>query len=73
MDGIRKNATSVINQIGVDTQNEVVKEEKICVTTVPYGQMIPSKEKKMFTNISLDDYWFNGSFRRRKLEVQGLQ
>jgi hypothetical protein len=39
----------------------------------PYGQMIPSKEKKMFTNISLDDYWFNGSFRRRKLEVQGLQ
>jgi zinc protease len=41
----------VINQIGVDTQNEVVKEEKrLRYDNSPYGQMIPEVKKKMFTN-----------------------
>ncbi|PKH66465.1 peptidase M16 [Flavobacterium sp. ALD4] len=40
----------VINQIGVDTQNEVVKEEKrLRYDNSPYGQMIPEVKKKMFT------------------------
>ncbi len=41
----------VINQIGVDTQNEVVKEEKrLRYDNSPYGQIIPEVKKKMFTN-----------------------
>ena len=41
----------VINQIGVDTQNEVVKEEKrLRYDNSPYGQMIPEVKKNMFTN-----------------------
>jgi hypothetical protein len=66
----------VINQIGVDTQNEVVKEEKrLRYDNSPYGQMIPGSKEKCSQNIlSLDDYRFNGSFRRRKIRgVQGLQ
>lgn len=40
----------VINQIGVDTQNEVVKEEKrLRYDNSPYGRMIPEVKKKMFT------------------------
>ncbi|MBP2284014.1 putative Zn-dependent peptidase [Flavobacterium sp. CG_23.5] len=40
----------VINKIGVDTQNEVVKEEKrLRYDNSPYGQMIPEVKKKMFT------------------------
>ena len=40
----------VINQIGVDTQNEVVKEEKrLRYDNSPYGQLIPEVKKKMFT------------------------
>jgi predicted Zn-dependent peptidase len=40
----------VINQIGVDTQNEVVKEEKrLCYDNSPYGQLIPQVKKHMFT------------------------
>jgi hypothetical protein len=31
--GLWQNASPSINQIGVDTQNEVVKEEKDCVLT----------------------------------------
>jgi predicted Zn-dependent peptidase len=31
----------IINQIGVDTQNEVVKEEKIRFDNSPYGQILP--------------------------------
>lgn len=41
----------VINQIGVDTQNEVVKEEKrLRYDNSPYGQLIPQVKKYMFTN-----------------------
>jgi predicted Zn-dependent peptidase len=40
----------VINQIGVDTQNEVVKEEKrLRYDNSPYGRMIPEVKKSMFT------------------------
>lgn len=40
----------VINQIGVDTQNEVVKEEKrLRYDNSPYGQLIPQVKKYMFT------------------------
>ena len=39
----------VINQIGVDTQNEVVKEEKrLRYDNSPYGQLIPQVKKNMF-------------------------
>ena len=41
----------VINQIGVDTQNEVVKEEKrLRYDNSPYGELIPSIKKEMFKN-----------------------
>jgi predicted Zn-dependent peptidase len=41
----------VINQIGVDTQNEVVKEEKrLRVDNQPYGNLIAEIKKNMFTN-----------------------
>ena len=41
----------VINQIGVDTQNEVVKEEKrLRYDNSPYGQLIPQVKKNMFKN-----------------------
>jgi predicted Zn-dependent peptidase len=37
----------VINQIGVDTQNEVVKEEKrLRFDNSPYGQIIPEVKKR---------------------------
>jgi len=40
----------VINQIGVDTQNEVVKEEKrLRYDNSPYGQLIPQVKKNMFS------------------------
>jgi len=40
----------VINQIGVDTQNEVVKEEKrLRVDNQPYGNLIGEVKKNMFT------------------------
>ena len=40
----------VINQIGVNTQNEVVKEEKrLRYDNSPYGQLIPEVKKNMFT------------------------
>lgn len=40
----------VINQIGVDTQNEVVKEEKrLRYDNSPYGELIPQVKKYMFT------------------------
>lgn len=39
----------VINQIGVDTQNEVVKEEKrLRYDNSPYGQLIPQVKKNMY-------------------------
>jgi len=39
----------VINQIGVDTQNEVVKEEKrLRVDNQPYGSLIAEVKKNMF-------------------------
>jgi len=41
----------VINQIGVDTQNEVVKEEKrLRYDNSPYGQLLPQVKKYMFKN-----------------------
>lgn len=41
----------VINQIGVDTQNEVVKEEKrLRVDNQPYGQLVAEVKKNMFVN-----------------------
>lgn len=41
----------VINQIGVDTQNEVVKEEKrLRVDNQPYGSLIAEVKKNMFIN-----------------------
>jgi zinc protease len=41
----------IINQIGVDTQNEVVKEEKrLRVDNQPYGNLIAQIKKNMFTN-----------------------
>ncbi len=40
----------IINQIGVDTQNEVVKEEKrLRVDNQPYGRFIEYVKKNMFT------------------------
>jgi hypothetical protein len=40
---------TVINQIGVDTQNEVVKKKRLRVDNSPYGNLIGSK-KNMFKN-----------------------
>ena len=41
----------VINQIGVDTQNEVVKEEKrLRMDNQPYGNLITEVKLNMFTN-----------------------
>ncbi|MDG2432032.1 pitrilysin family protein [Flavobacterium sp.] len=41
----------IINQIGVDTQNEVVKEEKrLRFDNSPYGQIIPEVKKNIFKN-----------------------
>jgi predicted Zn-dependent peptidase len=41
----------IINQIGVDTQNEVVKEEKrLRYDNSPYGQIIPEVKKNIFKN-----------------------
>jgi zinc protease len=41
----------VINQIGVDTQNEVVKEEKrLRVDNQPYGSIFAEVKKNLFTN-----------------------
>ena len=41
----------VINKIGVDTQNEVVKEEKrLRMDNQPYGNILTEVKKNMFTN-----------------------
>lgn len=41
----------VINQIGVDTQNEVVKEEKrLRMDNQPYGNLMNEVKKNIFTN-----------------------
>lgn len=41
----------IINQIGVSTQNEVVKEEKrLRFDNSPYGQIIPEVKKNIFKN-----------------------
>ncbi|MBT0606940.1 M16 family metallopeptidase [Aequorivita echinoideorum] len=41
----------IINQIGVDTQNEVVKEEKrLRVDNQPYGNLLKAVKEKLFTN-----------------------
>lgn len=41
----------IINQIGVDTQNEVVKEEKrLRVDNQPYGSLIAEVKKNMYVN-----------------------
>lgn len=40
----------VINQVGVDTQNEVVKEEKrLRVDNQPYGNLVSEVKKQLFT------------------------
>lgn len=42
---------SVINQIGVDTQREVVKEEKrLRMDNQPYGNLFTEVQKNLFTN-----------------------
>jgi hypothetical protein len=51
MDGGRTYATPIINQIGVDTQNEVVKKRKDYVDNSPYGQLIPQVKKNIFKTI----------------------
>ncbi|WHT40331.1 pitrilysin family protein [Myroides sp. mNGS23_01] len=39
----------IINQIGVDTQNEVVKEEKrLRMDNQPYGQLLPQVKENLF-------------------------
>ncbi len=41
----------IINQIGVDTQNEVVKEEKrLRVDNSPYGKFLENVKKNLFVN-----------------------
>src|SRR5690606_12699148 len=41
----------IINQVGVDTQNEVVKEEKrLRVDNQPYGNMLKALKEQMFTH-----------------------
>lgn len=41
----------VINQIGVDTQNEVIKEEKrLVMDNKPYGNLIAQVKKNLFVN-----------------------
>ncbi len=41
----------IINQVGVDTQNEVVKEEKrLRVDNQPYGRFLEYVKKNLFTN-----------------------
>lgn len=41
----------VINQVGVDTQNEVVKEEKrLRVDNSPYGKFLENVKKNLFVN-----------------------
>ena len=41
----------IINKIGVDTQNEVVKEEKrLRYDNSPYGQLLPEVKKNIFSN-----------------------
>lgn len=41
----------IINQIGVDTQNEVVKEEKrLRIDNQPYGNIFSEVKKNLFTN-----------------------
>jgi hypothetical protein len=40
----------VINQIGVDTQNEVVKEEKDCVLTTNRGNFLAEVKKNILQN-----------------------
>jgi hypothetical protein len=42
----------VINQIGVDTQNEVVRRKKTAFDNSPYGQIIP-EVKKRYSQITL--------------------
>jgi hypothetical protein len=45
----------------------LLKKKKIVMTTVLWTNDSGSKEKMFKTSLSLDDYWFNGSFRRRKI------
>ena len=41
----------IINQIGVDTQNEVVKEEKrLRIDNQPYGNILKALKQKLYTN-----------------------
>jgi hypothetical protein len=42
----------VINQIGVDTQNEVEEEKRLRFDNSPYGQIIP-EVKKRYSQITL--------------------
>ncbi len=39
----------IINQVGIDTQNEVVKEEKrLRYDNSPYGQLLPTVAENLF-------------------------
>ena len=54
----------VINQIGVDTQKEVVQEERrLRVDNAPYGRVAEENVQKTIcqTSLSLDYYRFNGT------------
>ena len=56
----------IINKIGVDTQNEVVKEEKrLRVDNSPYGKFFENVKKNLFVKhpYKAHYYWRNGSFR----------
>jgi hypothetical protein len=64
VDGSWANDASGDKPNWVDTQNEVVKEEKRRFDNSPYGQIIPEVKKKISSPLSLDDCWLNGSFRR---------
>jgi hypothetical protein len=61
----QKECTSCDQQMVLIPKNDI-KEEKIVFDNSPYGQMIPEVKKKNVHKppLSLDDYWFNGSFRR---------
>jgi hypothetical protein len=43
----------IINQIGVDTQNEVVKKKRLRFDNSPYGQIFASSKEKHIQNPSV--------------------
>jgi hypothetical protein len=72
MDG-RRMLHPVINQIGLTPKMKLLKKKKrLRFDNSPYGQIIPEVKKKYSKHhLSLDDCWFNGSFRR--CNTRGIQ